>query len=64
VHRQAKGADLSYPDEKFSFVAAARGPLTAPPGARIVRRPQHRKNLWEARRPAWGDAWDPGEHST
>lgn len=49
LHRQAKGADLSYEDEKFSYVAAVRhdspsGPPHRPPG-RIVRRPQLRKNL-------------------
>jgi ribosomal protein RSM22 (predicted rRNA methylase) len=50
-HRQAKGADLSYEDEKFSYVAAVRGgasPAGAgplPPAARVIRRPQLRKNL-------------------
>jgi ribosomal protein RSM22 (predicted rRNA methylase) len=45
VHRQAKGGELSYEDEKFSFVAAARGRDVNRPAARIVRRPQQRKNL-------------------
>jgi len=55
VHRQAKGADLGYEDEKFSFVAAVRGPganlpgATLPaanlPAARILRRPRQRKHL-------------------
>jgi ribosomal protein RSM22 (predicted rRNA methylase) len=53
LHRQVKGADLGYEDEKFSYVAAMRpeaaGP-DAPPGPvrpadRIVRRPQQRKGL-------------------
>jgi ribosomal protein RSM22 (predicted rRNA methylase) len=49
LHRQAKGAQLSYEDEKFSYVAAAR--LDAGSGAadlpfgRVVRRPLLRKNL-------------------
>jgi ribosomal protein RSM22 (predicted rRNA methylase) len=45
VHRQAKGGTLSYEDEKFAFVAAARGITGRLAGARIVRRPQQRKNL-------------------
>jgi ribosomal protein RSM22 (predicted rRNA methylase) len=50
-HRQAKGAELSYEDEKFSYVAAvrdrpdpAREAMTRP-AARVIRRPQLRKNL-------------------
>jgi ribosomal protein RSM22 (predicted rRNA methylase) len=45
VHRQAKGGKLSYEDEKFAFVAATRGLADKLPGARVVRRPQQRKNL-------------------
>jgi ribosomal protein RSM22 (predicted rRNA methylase) len=47
VHRQAKGAELSYEDEKFSFVAAIRPaqPEADTPYGRIVRRPQQRKGL-------------------
>ncbi len=47
LHRQAKGAELSYEDEKFSYVAAARpdaGHQDLPSG-RVVRRPKLRKNL-------------------
>lgn len=48
-HRQAKGAELSYEDEKFSYVAAVRGAAQpagpARPAARVIRRPQLRKNL-------------------
>jgi ribosomal protein RSM22 (predicted rRNA methylase) len=47
VHRQVKGAELSYEDEKFSYVAMVRPePVTPnlPPG-RVVRRPQQRKGL-------------------
>jgi ribosomal protein RSM22 (predicted rRNA methylase) len=45
IHRQAKGGELSYEDEKFSYVAATRGLGDSRPAARIVRRPQQRKNL-------------------
>jgi ribosomal protein RSM22 (predicted rRNA methylase) len=48
LHRQVKGAELGYEDEKFSYVAAVRpdvlGQPSGPP-ARIVRRPQQRKGL-------------------
>jgi ribosomal protein RSM22 (predicted rRNA methylase) len=47
VHRQVKGAELSYEDEKYSYVAAIR-PVVAEAGVpqgRIVRRPQQRKGL-------------------
>jgi ribosomal protein RSM22 (predicted rRNA methylase) len=48
LHRQVKGSELGYEDEKFSYVAAVRPDLTGhpdrPPG-RIVRRPQQRKGL-------------------
>lgn len=42
LHRQVKGGSLPYEDEKFSYVAAARFPVT-PAASRIVRRPQIRK---------------------
>jgi ribosomal protein RSM22 (predicted rRNA methylase) len=47
MHRQAKGAELSYEDEKFSYVAAVRDPARGGPGpaGRVIRRPQLRKNL-------------------
>jgi ribosomal protein RSM22 (predicted rRNA methylase) len=52
MHRQAKGAELAYEDEKFSYVAAirpqARRPDAGPPDlpdGRVVRRPQQRKGL-------------------
>jgi ribosomal protein RSM22 (predicted rRNA methylase) len=50
LHRQVKGAELGYEDEKYSYVAAIREDLARrvqpdkPPG-RIVRRPQQRKGL-------------------
>jgi ribosomal protein RSM22 (predicted rRNA methylase) len=47
LHRQAKGAELSYEDEKYSYVAAVRpaGLAVAATQGRIVRRPQQRKGL-------------------
>jgi ribosomal protein RSM22 (predicted rRNA methylase) len=52
MHRQVKGADLGYEDEKFSYVAAIRayragGGVPPPnrPAGRIVRRPHQRKGL-------------------
>ncbi|SHI26257.1 small ribosomal subunit Rsm22 family protein [Streptomyces sp. 3214.6] len=42
LHRQVKGGSLPYEDEKFSYVAAARFPVSPAP-ARVVRRPQIRK---------------------
>ncbi len=41
LHRQVKAGELSYEDEKFSFVALSRLPGT-PIGARVVRHPQSR----------------------
>ncbi|WP_329116475.1 small ribosomal subunit Rsm22 family protein [Streptomyces sp. NBC_01465] len=43
LHRKIKGGSLAYEDEKFSYVAAVRGDIQAPPAARITRRPQIRK---------------------
>jgi ribosomal protein RSM22 (predicted rRNA methylase) len=57
MHRQAKGAELAYEDEKFSYVAAIRPQAShaaaSPvgtgvpdlPDGRVVRRPQQRKGL-------------------
>jgi len=42
LHRQVKGGSLPYEDEKFSYVAAARFPVS-PVSSRVVRRPQIRK---------------------
>ncbi|MEU9191173.1 small ribosomal subunit Rsm22 family protein [Streptomyces sp. NPDC048484] len=42
LHRQVKGGSLAYEDEKFSYVAATRFPVT-PVASRVVRRPQIRK---------------------
>ena len=42
LHRQVKGGSLAYEDEKFSYVAAARFPVT-PAASRVIRRPQIRK---------------------
>ncbi|MFI8531938.1 small ribosomal subunit Rsm22 family protein [Streptomyces aquilus] len=42
LHRKVKGGSLAYEDEKFSYVAATRFPVT-PAAARVVRRPQIRK---------------------
>lgn len=42
LHRQVKGGELAYEDEKFSYVAAARFPVQKIPG-RILRTPQVRK---------------------
>jgi ribosomal protein RSM22 (predicted rRNA methylase) len=57
MHRQAKGAELAYEDEKFSYIAAIRAPASRAtahrigagppdlPDGRVVRRPQQRKGL-------------------
>lgn len=39
LHRQAKGADMPWEDEKFSYVAVSRKP-TAATGARVIARPR------------------------
>jgi ribosomal protein RSM22 (predicted rRNA methylase) len=38
MHRRLKGGTLGHEDEKFSYLAFARDPVTWP-GSRIVRRP-------------------------
>jgi ribosomal protein RSM22 (predicted rRNA methylase) len=48
VHRQAKGVELPYEDEKYSYVAAVRTEIAVDlvrPQGRVVRRPQQRKGL-------------------
>jgi ribosomal protein RSM22 (predicted rRNA methylase) len=47
VHRQAKGVELAYEDEKYSYVGAVRqaGVGVAESAGRVVRRPQQRKGL-------------------
>jgi len=48
VHRQVKGVELSYEDEKYSYVAAVKasaGFAVAATQSRVVRRPQQRKGL-------------------
>jgi ribosomal protein RSM22 (predicted rRNA methylase) len=44
IHRRLKGGELSYEDEKFSYVAFTRDPAL-PAQARIIRRPDHRPGL-------------------
>ena len=44
LHRQIKQAELGYEDEKFSYIAAVRGPVRAAAG-RVLRHPQSRKGL-------------------
>ena len=41
LHRQAKGVELGYEDEKFSYAAISREPVP-PAAARIIRQPQLR----------------------
>jgi ribosomal protein RSM22 (predicted rRNA methylase) len=44
LHRRLKDADLNFEDEKFSYVALGRHPVSLPP-ARIIRRPEHHPGL-------------------
>lgn len=44
VHRRAKAAELSYEDEKFSYVAFSRSPAERAQG-RLIRRPEHSPGL-------------------
>ena len=44
IHRSVKAGELSYEDEKYSYVAATRGPVHRP-ASRILRHPQLRKGL-------------------
>lgn len=45
LHRLAKGGNLGYEDEKFSYLVAVREPPGAPRHARVVRHPWQEKNL-------------------
>jgi len=44
LHRTVKAGELSYEDEKYSYIAAVRGPAHRP-ASRILRHPQLRKGL-------------------
>lgn len=44
LHRRLKEGDLSYEDEKFSYIAVGREPAALAP-ARILRRPRHQPGL-------------------
>jgi len=44
LHRRVKDAQLNYEDEKYSYIALAREPVTLP-GARVIRHPQHHPGL-------------------
>jgi ribosomal protein RSM22 (predicted rRNA methylase) len=44
IHRSVKAGELSYEDEKYSYVAAVRRPAHRP-ASRILRHPQLRKGL-------------------
>ena len=44
LHRAVKGGELSYEDEKFSYVLATRLPVE-PYAARVIRHPMIRKGL-------------------
>jgi ribosomal protein RSM22 (predicted rRNA methylase) len=44
LHRRLKEAELSYEDEKFSYVAVTREPA-GPAGARVLRRPRQQPGL-------------------
>lgn len=44
MHRRIKQGDLSYEDEKFSYLAVAREPAPLA-NARVIRRPEHRPGL-------------------
>lgn len=57
VHRQVKAAEMSYEDEKFSYVAVVREPAHLAPGAhgvansspaRVIRHPQKNKGFVKA----------------
>jgi ribosomal protein RSM22 (predicted rRNA methylase) len=56
LHRRLKGGELSYEDEKFSYVVATRAPVRRAPG-RIVRHPQHEPGLIRLE-VCTGEAWN------
>ncbi|MDU1665711.1 MAG: small ribosomal subunit Rsm22 family protein, partial [Bradyrhizobium sp.] len=39
AHRELKGADVPFEDEKFSFIALTRQPASQRPGARVLAQP-------------------------
>lgn len=41
LHRQVKAGEMGHEDEKFSYVAVSKQPVT-PPDARVIRHPQRR----------------------
>ncbi len=45
LHRRIKDADLSYEDEKFSYVVGVPGEGSSALGGRVLRRPTQRKGL-------------------
>ncbi|WP_245934181.1 small ribosomal subunit Rsm22 family protein [Branchiibius hedensis] len=48
LHRQVKGGELSYEDEKFSYLLAVARDVAVPePSARVLRHPVKRKGLVE-----------------
>ncbi|HEY1485747.1 MAG TPA: small ribosomal subunit Rsm22 family protein [Micromonosporaceae bacterium] len=50
LHRRIKDADLSFEDEKFSYVVAVRPELAVPAaGDRVLRRPVQRKGMVQLR---------------
>jgi ribosomal protein RSM22 (predicted rRNA methylase) len=48
LHRKLKDGRLSYEDEKFSYLAVARTPVTRPT-ARVIARPEHSPGLIQLR---------------
>jgi ribosomal protein RSM22 (predicted rRNA methylase) len=46
LHRRLKEGELGYEDEKYSYIAVARGEVSLPE-SRVIRRPQHSPGLIE-----------------
>ena len=40
LHRQAKGAEVPWEDEKFSYIAVSRHPAPSPAASRVIARPR------------------------